>query len=112
MIFKKDDSPIDGEKLNRLLLEIRSGKSKYIEFEINELVKKSLWRKYKIPIWSWIPGTILLFTALLSSIDGKGNPIVFILALIIFFLPFIGMSMANAGYRSFNQLKSILKSID
>lgn len=112
MIFRKDNSPIDGEKLNKLLLEIRSGKSKYIEFEVNELVRKTAWRKYYPPKWAWIPGTLFLIIEIFSTTaSGKGSSIGFLIALIIFFLPFVAMGMANTGYRSFNQLKSILNNL-
>lgn len=46
MLIKPNNGPIDGKKNNKLLKDIREGRSEYLESDINEALKKSNWRRW------------------------------------------------------------------
>lgn len=105
MIFRKDDSPIDGKKVNQLLIEIRKGNSEYLESDIDSLIKKSNWRKLKPSKQS----TIIIYAfAFLIIIANFRTPFFILIGWIAMMVPICGWGMADVGYKSFNKLKSIL----
>lgn len=105
MIFRKDDGPIDGKKVNLLLIEIRKGNSEYLESEIDSLIKKSNWRKLKPSKLSTI---IVYVFALLIILANFRTPFFILIGWLMMMVPVCGWSLAEAGYKSYNKLKFIL----
>lgn len=109
IFVKRNDNPIDGKKLNQLLVDIRNGHSDYIEQDIDSLVTKSRWRNFRPPVWLWIFCPVM---SILTFIMGSRGPLDILLSLFLVWTPFIGKIISDIGYRSYNKLYSIISSTE